>query len=106
MKYWLHLLKGAVIAEACGGQDISGIGFKVIADVFWNMSITSDGDDLTTQLLIELQNRWMRMRISHVFIQASGIDLDSFSMFNDRFQNSFKDICIIRKAKAASPDGQ
>ena len=48
MKYWLHLLKGAVIAEACGDQDISGIGFKVIADVFWNMSITSDGDDLTT----------------------------------------------------------
>ena len=41
----------------------------------------------------------MRMCISHVFIQASGIDLDALPMFDDCFQNCFKDICIIRKAE-------
>ena len=52
MKYRLHLFKGAVIVEACGGQDVSGIGFKIIANVFWNMGITSDGDDLTAKFFV------------------------------------------------------
>lgn len=46
------MIIGTVILKAGFGQDISGIGFKIIANVFWNMGITSDGDDLTAKFFV------------------------------------------------------
>ena len=52
-------------------------------------------DDLTAHILVEFQDIHVRMCVTHILVQASGIDLYTFPFWDDYFENLFKHIIII-----------